>query len=103
MATYNGVQTKYPISKLKKVFNKHKNKKHWKNPVNAIVKTKKEALILKESIRFYQADIANIREITVPIKHKEGLVYMQGKAYNVTSKGYQALKGDTNGKNSRMD
>lgn len=79
----------YKIGDLRKTFTEHQDKVNWKRPVYAIVDTPQEAEKLKTAIIFFQADVPTITKITVPVKHKEGLVYMEGTAYEVQSKGYQ--------------
>jgi hypothetical protein len=77
-------------NKLRQIFSRYQSLEDWKNPVDAIVYTKKDALLLKKAIEFYQGDVAKIKKVIVPTRHKEGLVWMQGSAFHVTSKGYQA-------------
>ena len=80
----------YLIGDLRKTFSKYQNKEGWKRPVDAYVMTKKEADKLSTAITFFQADVPEVEEVSMPVRHKEGLVYMEGKAYHVKSKGYQA-------------
>jgi len=79
----------YKIGDLRKIFKKNQNKDDWKRPVDTIVNTKEQAEKLSKAIIFFQGDKPKIEKITIPVRHKEGLVYMEGTAYKVVSKGYQ--------------
>jgi hypothetical protein len=80
----------YLIGDLRQTMSKYQDKTNWKKPFTAIVKTPEEADKLVSAVRFFQADEPTIQKITVPVRHKDGLVYMLGTAYEVKSKGYQA-------------
>lgn len=80
----------YKIGDLRKTFTKYQNKENWKKPVDAYVMTKEEADKLSTAITYFQADVAKVEEVSMPVRHKEGLVYMEGKAFHVKSRGYQA-------------
>lgn len=84
---------KYPkgtIGELKIVFDRHKDKSGWKKPIDTITLSKKETDLLVKAIEWFHAEKANVSSITIPVCHKEGLVCMEGKAYRIKSRGYQA-------------
>lgn len=77
--------------KLKAVFLKYCDQKDWKNPFTAYVPTYKEAILLRRAIIVMHAyKPKNVKKVEVPVKHREGFVWMRGTAYLVESKGYQA-------------
>ena len=69
----------------KKYFNRE-----WKKPFTVIVDNEKDAIMLGKAIVWYHATEPKIRKVTVPVRHKEGLVWMEGTAWEVSSDGYQA-------------
>jgi hypothetical protein len=87
---YNPYKEDKHERKIRPIFDKYKDKDNWKKPFDVVVPTKEEAYKLKEGARYYQGSEAKVEKINVPIRHKEGLVYMQGTAYRVKSKGYGA-------------
>lgn len=77
--------------RLKPIFHRYCNKIDWKRPFNATVETKEKANKLSEAIRWFHASEPKIVKVSTTIRHKQGLISMQGKSmYRVTSKGYQA-------------
>jgi len=78
----------YKENKLRKLFNLYSDKKNWKNAFEAIVPTKKEADKLEKSILFFHGCEPTTKKINVPIRHKQGLVYLSSEVYLVKSRGY---------------
>jgi hypothetical protein len=78
----------YKIGELRKVFSKYQDKTRWKNPISAYIFDREEANKLKMAIRYFQGDVATEEIVSVPVRHKEGLVTMEGKAYHIKSRGY---------------
>ena len=84
-------RTSKRLGKKEKIFRKYGDKGNWKKPFSATVNTKKEAEELGDAIVFFHATKPKIEKIETFVRHKEGLVRMQGKPkYNVSSSGYNA-------------
>ena len=72
------------------IFEKYWGGQDYKKPIDILVPSEAEAKELANAIQFFQADIPTITKETIPVRHREGLVYMQMPMWRVQSKGYQA-------------
>lgn len=75
--------------RIRQTFKKYQDRSSWKKPIEAIIMNKNEAYRLAEGIRWYHGVKATITKVEVPVRHKEGLVWLRGTGYLVKSIGYQ--------------